>query len=94
MSHSWQSPSAVSLSASAAPVAAPPGADLAVRARGLAPWSQRVELQAGRQENVTVQLEAGTLGTLFYNLSPAQPGGPGVFFIRTPVSVLTSTGSE
>jgi hypothetical protein len=49
---------------------------------------------AGRGWPRTVQLEAGTLGTLFYDLDAAQPGGPGVFFVRTPVSALTSTLSD
>ncbi len=42
----------------------------------------------GRGWPRTVQLDAGTLGTLFYDLNAAQPGGPGVFFVRTPVSAL------
>jgi hypothetical protein len=36
-----------------------------------------------------VQLDGDTLGTLFYDLDQVQPGGPGVFFVRTPIRSLT-----
>lgn len=36
----------------------------------------------------TVQIDAESLGTLFFNLDKRQTGGPGVFFIRTPLSKL------
>jgi len=36
----------------------------------------------------TVQVDAESLGTLFFNLDKRQTGGPGVFFIRTPLSTL------
>eukprot|EP01046_Picozoa_sp_COSAG06_P098065 COSAG06_NODE_44163_length_365_cov_2.488722_1_plen_44_part_10 len=31
------------------------------------------------------QLDAETLGTLFYDLDAEQQGGPGVYFVRTPI---------
>ena len=42
----------------------------------------------GRGWPRTVQLDAETLGTLFYDLDDTQDGGPGVFFVRTPISAL------
>jgi len=36
----------------------------------------------------TVQLDKQTLGTVFYDVDPKQPGGPGVFFVRTPLARL------
>ncbi|QDT90493.1 BNR/Asp-box repeat protein [Gimesia algae] len=42
----------------------------------------------GRGWPRTVQIDEETLGTLFYDLDPKQPGGPGVFFIRTPINAL------
>lgn len=42
----------------------------------------------GRGWPRTVQLDAETLGTLFYDLDETQDGGPGVFFVRTPISAL------
>lgn len=43
---------------------------------------------AGRGWPRTAQIDGETLGTLFYDLDGAQPGGPGVFFVRTPVRNL------
>ena len=43
---------------------------------------------AGRGWPRTVQLDATTLGTLFYDLDANQPGGPGLFFVRTPIAAL------
>jgi predicted acyl esterase len=43
---------------------------------------------AGRGWPRTVQIDKGTLGTLFYDLDAKQPGGPGVFFVRTPLASL------
>jgi hypothetical protein len=43
---------------------------------------------AGRGWPRTVQLDHETLGTLFYDLDATQAGGPGVFFIRTPIRAL------
>ncbi|MCA9117262.1 MAG: exo-alpha-sialidase [Planctomycetaceae bacterium] len=40
----------------------------------------------GRGWPRTVQIDERTLGTLFYDLNASQPGGPGVFFVRTPLS--------
>ena len=42
----------------------------------------------GRGWPRTCQLDSETLGTLFYDLDPDQPGGPGVFFVRTPLSAF------
>ena len=43
---------------------------------------------AGRGWPRTVQVDDETLGTLFYDLDAKQPGGPGVFFVRTPLRRL------
>lgn len=43
---------------------------------------------AGRGWPRTVQLDAETMGTLFYDLDASQAGGPGVFFVRTPIRAL------
>jgi len=43
---------------------------------------------AGRGWPRTAQLDHETLGTLFYDLDATQAGGPGVFFIRTPIRAL------
>ena len=42
----------------------------------------------GRGWPRTVQIDNRTLGTLFYDLDANQAGGPGLFFVRTPVTVL------
>ena len=42
----------------------------------------------GRGWPRTVQIDDSTLGTLFYDLDADQPGGPGVFFVRTPIDGL------
>ncbi len=47
---------------------------------------------AGRGWPRTVQIDQETLGTLFYDLDPKQPGGPGLFFVRTPVRKLEPVG--
>jgi hypothetical protein len=39
-----------------------------------------------------VQLDDRTLGTLFYDLDPKQPGGPRVFSVRTPLAKLGAGG--
>lgn len=44
----------------------------------------------GRGWPRTVPIDKHTLGTLFYDLHPKQPGGPGVFFVRTPLSAFQS----
>ena len=36
----------------------------------------------------TVQLDKEALGTVFYDIDAKQPGGPGVFFLRTPLAKL------
>lgn len=46
----------------------------------------------GRGWPRTVQLDEETLGTLFYDLDPNQAGGPGVFFVPTPLSKLNRVG--
>lgn len=40
----------------------------------------------GRACPRTVELDARTLGTIFYDIDAKQPGGPGVFFLRTPLA--------
>ena len=35
-----------------------------------------------------MQLDRGTLGTIFYDIDTNKPGGPGVFFLRTPLKKL------
>lgn len=47
-------------------------------------------LIAGRGWPRTRLIDKDTLGTLFYDLDPQQPGGPGVFFVRTPLAALAS----
>lgn len=42
----------------------------------------------GRGWPRTVQIDNGTLGTLFFDLDASQEGGPGLFFVRTPMSKL------
>ena len=42
----------------------------------------------GRGWPRTVQVDKVTLGTLFYDLDQSQPGGPGLYFVRTPTSAL------
>jgi hypothetical protein len=44
----------------------------------------------GRGWPRTVQIDADSLGTVFFDLSATQPGGPGLFFIRTPIAALTT----
>jgi predicted acyl esterase len=46
---------------------------------------------AGRGWPRTVQINKETLGTLFYDLDARQVGGPGVFFVRTPLTALASS---
>jgi hypothetical protein len=46
----------------------------------------------GRPCPKTVQLDRDTLGTVFYDVDAKQPGGPGVFFLRTPLATLTPRG--
>ena len=43
---------------------------------------------AGRGWPRTVQIDAETLGTVFYDLDPDQPGGAGVFIVWTPLARL------
>ncbi len=43
----------------------------------------------GRACPKTVQLDAKTLGTVFYDVDKSQPGGSGVFFLRTPLAKLS-----
>jgi hypothetical protein len=42
----------------------------------------------GRACPRTVQIDANTLGTIFYDIDAKQPGGSGVFFRTTPLSRL------
>lgn len=45
----------------------------------------------GRGWPRTIQIDGNTLGTLFYDLDSKQKGGPGVFFVRTPLAAFRST---
>ncbi len=49
---------------------------------------------AGRGWPRTVQLDDETLGTLFYDLDAKQSGGPGVFFVRTPIRALDAPAAQ
>jgi hypothetical protein len=40
----------------------------------------------GRACPRTIELDAKTLGTVFFDVDANQPGGPGVFFLRTPLA--------
>lgn len=42
----------------------------------------------GRGWPRTIQADRETLGTLFYDLDPNQKGGPGLYFVRTPIAAL------
>jgi hypothetical protein len=42
----------------------------------------------GRGWPRTVQIDDDTLGTLFYDLSTEQPGGPGLYVVRTQLAAL------
>ena len=42
----------------------------------------------GRACPKTVQIDKETLGTVYYDVDAKQPGGPGVFFLRTRLSLL------
>jgi hypothetical protein len=42
----------------------------------------------GRGWPRTVAIDDRTLGTLFYDCDTKQPGGPGVFFVRTEIERL------
>ena len=46
----------------------------------------------GRACPKTVQLDNQTMGTVFYDVGADQPGGPGVFFFRTPITHFQDTG--
>jgi hypothetical protein len=46
----------------------------------------------GRACPKTVQLGKEALGTVFYDVDAKQPGGPGVFFVRTPLAKLQPKG--
>ncbi len=48
----------------------------------------------GRACPKTVQLDCDTLGTVFYDVDAKQPGGPGVFFLRTPLAKLAPAGKK
>ncbi len=42
----------------------------------------------GRACPRTVQLDADTIGVVFYDIDKSQPGGPGLFFLRIPLARL------
>ncbi|MBL8796381.1 MAG: exo-alpha-sialidase [Planctomycetia bacterium] len=44
----------------------------------------------GRACPKTVQLGKDAVGTVFYDIDAQQPGGPGVFFLRTPLAKLAA----
>lgn len=44
----------------------------------------------GRGWPRTVLLDKETLGTVFFDLDPQQAGGPGLFFVRTPLAAFTT----
>lgn len=44
----------------------------------------------GRACPRTVQLDKDTIGTVFYDTDAKQPGGSGVFFLRTPIAKLAA----
>ena len=44
--------------------------------------------RGGRGWPRAVQIDAAPLGTLFYDLSPEQGGGPGLYVVRTPLAAL------
>jgi hypothetical protein len=46
----------------------------------------------GRACPRTVQLDGQTIGTVFYDDDAKQSGGPGVFFLRTPIDALGERG--
>ncbi|GEM_PF-55442 len=45
----------------------------------------------GRACPRTVELDAETIGVVFYDVSEQQDGGPGLFFLRIPLARLTQT---
>lgn len=45
----------------------------------------------GRGWPRTVQIDRETLVTVFYDLYPDQPGGPGVFLVRIPLALLDTS---
>ncbi len=42
----------------------------------------------GRACPRTVQLDAETIGVVFYDVEPKQPSGPGLFFLKLPLEKL------
>jgi len=47
----------------------------------------------GRACPRTVELDRDTVGVVFYDVDPNQPGGPGVFFLRIPIKNLAGPRS-
>ena len=58
-------------------------------------WSEHFEYyNPGRAINGracprTVQLDAETIGVVFYDIDPQQEGGPGLFFLTIPLAVMS-----
>ena len=58
-------------------------------------WGQTYEYYnpgrpiGGRACPRTLQLDADTLGVVFYDVEPKQDGGPAVFFLRIPLEKLS-----
>ena len=57
-------------------------------------WIRRFEYYilgrpiGGRACPRTVQLNAETIGVVFYDVDAQQPGGPALFFLRVPLAKL------
>lgn len=45
----------------------------------------------GRACPKTIQIDKETIGTVFYDVDAKQPGGAGLFFLRTPLARLAAT---
>lgn len=57
-------------------------------------WTARLTIHdpgraiGGRACPRAVQLDVETIGVVFYDISPQQPGGPGLFFLRIPLRTI------
>ncbi len=62
-------------------------------------WSDTFEYHnpgrpiGGRACPRTVELDAQTVGVVYYDVSEDQPGGPGMFFLRIPVARLAAAAN-
>lgn len=63
-------------------------------------WNRRFEYHnpgrpiGGRACPRTVQLDAATIGVVFYDISPEQAGGPGLFFLKIPLARLLAAARQ